>query len=134
MKKLEKNIIKIKQKEKKVKDPKEYIHPHLLHNLREYTLINNESKQNTEEIDENKNKNYSSNYKPEFIPCTIPEEWKYKSEEEINSEIFTEDNEFFHNENPKNNIQKNNNNDDNNINSKAEINTDIIHKLNNIIN
>ena len=131
--KSEKNIIKIKQKEKKVKDPKEYIHPHLLHNLREYTLINNESKQNTEEIDENKNKNYSSNYRPEFIPCTIPEEWKYISEEEINSEIFTEDNEFFHNENPNNNIQKNNNNDDNNMNTKEEINTDIIHKLNNII-
>ena len=150
MKKKERNTIKKKkEKEKKIKDPKEYIPPQLLPSLREYILINDESNQNTESIDENKNEqNYSSNYKPEFIPCKIAEEWNYNDENDINLEFLSDENENeiqtnyedLNKQKNKNNSSKDkangdnndNDNDDNDI-SKTEINTEFIYKLNNLI-
>ena len=148
----EKNTVR-KNKEKKVKDPKEYIPPQLLSSLRDYILINNEDK-NIEEKEENKNEgNYSSNYKPDFIPCKIAEEWNYNDENDINLEFLSDENEndSINNINNKgdSNKQKNNSllkkpndnddtiikndNDNDTENSKPEINTEFIHKLNNII-
>ena len=143
MKKKEKNLGKDKKKEKKQKEPKEYIPPELLPNLINYTLINNESDNNTEkEIEENKTKgNYFSNYKPDFIPCKIAEEWTYNSIKEINEEIFSENNGFFSmKENSLNqeNIIENNKDNSNNTNNSnndlnSEKNSNFIQKLNNII-
>ena len=79
MKKKEKKPVgkgKIQKKEKKQKDPKEYIPQNLLPNLRTTKLIT--SIENTSpgaEADEAA-QNYSPDYKPEFIPCKICEEWK----------------------------------------------------------
>ena len=126
--------IKKREKDKKIRDPKEYIPPQLLPNLREYILINNETNQNAEDLEENKN-NYSSNYKPEFIPCKIAEEWNYNDESEINSEILSDENDLntnyedIHNQKNINNVD----NSDNIDNSKSDINTENIHKLNYLV-
>ena len=91
MKKKEKKPVgkgKIQKKEKKQKDPKEYIPQNLLANLRTTKLIT--SIENTSpgaEADEAA-QNYSPDYKPEFIPCKICEEWKPTTEEEINNEFL----------------------------------------------
>ena len=142
MRKKEKSSIIIKKKEtqKKIKEPKDYIPPQLLTNLREYNLINSKLFQNTEEIEKNKNnQNYSSNYKPEFIPCKIAEEWNYKDENEINADIFTNEEIMFYTKKDidDSNIQKNNSSEnlinENNDNSKNETNAEYLKKLNNLI-
>ena len=153
MRKKEKNPTKLKhrEKDKKIRDPKEYIPPQLLPNVREYFLITND--QNTEDIDEN-NQNYFSNYKPEFIPCKIAEEWNYNSENEIYAEIFQDENELITNYEDLNKQKKNNSNINKEKNEKTEktekneknesdennsktdtnnTNTEFIHKLNNLI-
>ena len=80
---------KAQKKEKKQKDPKEYIPPNLLPELRPTKLITPSINlhQKTDDEDEAE-KNYSPDYKPEFIPCKIPEEWNNSIEEEINNEII----------------------------------------------
>ena len=80
---------KIQKKEKKQKDPKEYIPPNLLPELRPTKLITppNNIHQKSDSEDEAE-KNYSPDYKPEFIPCKIPEEWQNSIEEEINNEFI----------------------------------------------
>ena len=74
------------KKEKKQRDPKEYIPQNLLSELRPTKLITPPMNlpQNAEDEAE---KNYSPDYKPEFIPCKIPEEWQHSTEEEINEEF-----------------------------------------------
>ena len=80
---------KAQKKEKKQKDPKEYIPQNLLSELRPTKLItqSNNIHQKAEDEDEAE-KNYSPDYKPEFIPCKIPEEWQHSTEEEINNEFY----------------------------------------------
>ena len=74
------------KKEKKQKDPKEYIPQNLMQNLREAKSILTLDNSNQKEDDENKN--CSPDYKPEHIPCKIPEEWESTTEEEINNEYL----------------------------------------------
>ena len=75
------------KKEKKQKDPKEYIPQTLLSNLRQTKLITSLENAGGAEDDEAA-QNYSPDYKPEFIPCKIAEEWKPTTEEEINNEFL----------------------------------------------
>ena len=77
---------KTQKKEKKQKDPKEYIPQNLMPNLREAKSILTMDNSNQKEDDENKN--CSPDYKPEHIPCKIPEEWQSTTEEEINNEYL----------------------------------------------
>ena len=91
------------KKEKKQKDPKEYIPQNLLPNLRETKLITCSDDLNQNEDDETKN--YSPDFKPEFIPCKIPEEWTPSIEEEINNEYLQ-----YEKENLELNQENNNNN------------------------
>ena len=94
------------KKEKKQKDPKEYIPQNLLTNLRETKLITCLEDSNQKEDDETKN--YSPDYKPEFIPCKIAEEWTPTIEEEINNEYLQYEKENAEQEQE----QENNNNND----------------------
>ena len=133
----EKNFIKNSKKEQKLKDPKDYIPPQLLSNLRDYVLINKDSNNNTEEIEENKNnQNYSSNYKPEFIPCKIAEVWNYNSINEINDEIF-QGQEIISDIDKENSLKEEDNNENKENNNKQreihESNKGYIRKLNKII-
>ena len=95
------------KKEKKQKDPKEYIPQNLLTNLRETKLITCLEDSNQKEDDETKN--YSPDYKPEFIPCKIAEEWTSTIEEEINNEYLQYEKENAEQEQEQEN--NNNNND-----------------------
>ena len=80
---------KAQKKEKKQKDPKEYIPQNLLSELRPTKLITQSNNIHQKEEDEDEaEKNYSPDYKPEFIPCKIPEEWQHSTEEEINNEFY----------------------------------------------
>jgi len=133
----EKNFIKNSKKEQKLKDPKDYIPPQLLSNLRDYVLINKDSNNNTEEIEENKNnQNYSSNYKPKFIPCKIAEVWNYNSINEINDEIF-QGQEIISDIDKENSLKEEDNNENKENNNKQgeihESNKGYIRKLNKII-
>ena len=77
---------KAQKKERKQRDPKEYIPQNLLSELRPTKLITSVNiPQNAEDEAE---KNYSPDYKPEFIPCKIPEEWQQTTEEEINNDFI----------------------------------------------
>ncbi len=76
------------KKEKKQKDPKEYIPPNLLPNLRETKIIVSLDTSSPGAEDDEAEQNYSPDYKPEFIPCKICEEWKPTTEEEINNEYL----------------------------------------------
>lgn len=133
----EKNLAKNIKKEQKLKDPKEYIPPQLLPNLRDYVLINRDSNNNTEEIEENKNnQNYFSNYKPEFIPCKIAEAWSYNSLSEINDEIFQKQEiitSIEEENSSKEDINNENKENDNNEEPNNESNKGYIIKLNRII-
>ena len=93
------------KKDKKQKEPKQYIPPFLIQDLREPTLIT------TPEDCDNENeatKNYSPDYKPEFIPCKIADEWKYLNDEEILSEFIT-----IENDSPKSKDEQKKNQNDN---------------------
>ena len=133
----EKNLVKNNKKEQKLKDPKDYIPPQLLSNLRDYVLINKDSNNNIDELEENKNnQNYSSNYKPEFIPCKIAEIWSYNSINEINDEVF-QGQEIISNIDKENSLKDENNNENkennNNEGTNHESNKVYIQKLNKII-
>ena len=129
----EKNLIKNTKKEQKLKEPKEYIPPQLLPNLRDYVLINKDSNNNLEEIEENKNnQNYFSNYKPEFIPCKIAEIWSYNSINEINNEVF-QGQEILSDIDKENSSKEENKEDNNNEEENHERNKGYIKKLNRII-
>ena len=111
---------KAQKKEKKQKDPKEYIPQNLLPNLRTTKLIASiENSARGIEEDE-ASQNYSPDYKPEFIPCKIAEEWKPTTEEEINNEFlqYEKENAELHSEN--NDMKKNVNQNQNKKESKNE--------------
>ena len=76
------------KKEKKQKDPKEYIPQNLLTNLRPTKLITATENSARGAEDDETAQNYSPDYKPEFIPCKIAEEWTKTTEEEINNELL----------------------------------------------
>ena len=102
------------KKDKKQKDPKQYIHPFLLPDLEESKQIKDpEDCDNENEA----SKNYSPDYKPEFIPCTIAEEWKYTTDEEIASEFIINESEIS---SPKENQKKSQNDNKNKQNSKND--------------
>ena len=85
MKKKEKKVKKPK-KEKPQKKTKDFIPSQFLDSIREMKPIDDE-----ENIDDD-NLYINKEYKPTSIPFKIPEEWKYNSEEEINNEIFNDEN------------------------------------------
>ena len=78
---------KAQKKEKKQKDPKEYIPQNLLSELRPSKLITLPANIPQKAEDEAEINN-SPDYKPEFIPCKITEEWSTTIEEEINNEFI----------------------------------------------
>ena len=96
------------KKEKKQKDPKEYIPQTLLSNLRQTKLITSLENAGGAEDDEAA-QNYSPDYKPEFIPCKIAEEWKPTTEEEINNEFLQQEKENEEINQEKNDMKKNQN-------------------------
>ena len=73
------------KKEKNQKKPKDFIPSKFLDLIREMKLIDNK------EINEKEIINNNNQYHSDNIPCKIPEEWNFDSEEEIYNEIFHEE-------------------------------------------
>ena len=73
------------KKEKNQKKPKDFIPSKFLDLIREMKLIDNK------EINEKEIINNNNQYHSDNIPCKIPEEWNFDSEEEIYNEIFNEE-------------------------------------------
>ena len=95
------------KKEKKQKDPKEYIPQNLLTNLRPTKLITAIENSSRGAEDDEAAQNYSPDYKPEFIPCKIAEEWTKTTEEEINNELLQYEKENAESNAENNDVKKN---------------------------